>query len=127
MRWRVHPARISVLRGMSPGQLSRRRIKLQTSDPMDIVAGDMPDDQRMEEDRVAEMQQHSESEKEHASGEKSEDEAENPGDQEDQEESEMEECDSDDGCDDKGAQEGEESEECKACDKDDSDMDDVDN
>jgi len=86
---------------MSKGQLSRRRIKLQKSDPEDIVADDVPDaDQMMEEDRLAEMNDDSDSEKEHASGEEREDEA------EELEivirEAEVEKCDSndDDDCDD---------------------------
>ena len=66
VRWRDHPARISVLKSMSRGQLSRRRIKLQRSDPIDIVTGDIPDDdQRMEEDRVAEVNGEPDDESEH--------------------------------------------------------------
>ena len=102
---------------MSKAQLSRRRIKLQKSDPEDIVADDVPgDDQMMEEDRVAEMNDDSDSEKGHASGEESEDEAEEPKIAE-------EECDSDVDCDDKDPEGSEEIEECEDMTKDDSDMD----
>ena len=92
MRWRDHPARISVLKSMSRGQLSRRRIKLQRSDPMDIVAGDIPDDdQRMEEDRVAEDNGEPDDESEHE-GEKT-DESEHEAEKTDESEHEAEKTD----------------------------------
>ena len=96
MRWRDHPARISVLKSMSRGQLSRRRIKLQRSDPMDIVAGDIPDDdQRMEEDRVAEVNGEPDDESEHE-GEKT-DESEHEAEKTDESEHEAEKIDGADG------------------------------
>lgn len=96
VRWRDHPARISVLKSMSRGQLSRRRIKLQRSDPIDIVTGDIPDDdQRMEEDRVAEVNGEPDDESEHE-GEKT-DESEHEAEKTDESEHEAEKIDGADG------------------------------